>query len=231
MKDKVASDKFHALIYGDSGSGKTHLLGTFPKVLILDTDNGVDTLSGLDVDVEHWATRVGDADSKEVWKAFLDRVDQFVKNPTHETLALDSLTTLGDMVVAHIVGKQNRTGLQLQDYTPIYDELSKLILKLRRSPTHMILTAHEETTRDEYNAKLIVRPLSIGNQFPKRLPIFFNNIYNVKAERAGNRGSPPERLLLVQPDGTRMAKTQANNNDTEIKKSYASVIEHLTKRE
>lgn len=231
LKDAKPSDKIHLLLYGDSGTGKTHLAGQFPNPLIIDTDNGWETLFGQDVDVEAWATRVGEDNAKTAWPELLDRIESFSESPTHETFVLDSLTTVIEVVVAYILGRANRSQLQLQDYTPLYDELNKLILRLRRVPTNMVLTAHEETTRDEYNAKLLVRPLAIGQQFPRRLPIFFSNIYNIVAEKPKRRDEEPERLLLVQTDGTRMAKSQANNRDTLITKSYDSIVEHLNRKE
>lgn len=228
LKDRKPADKFHGLIYGDSGTGKTHLLGQFPDPYILDTDFGLETLVGQDVEYEEFYARAGEQGAKDVWPKILAKVEEFIKNPPHATLGVDSFTTLTDVAVAHVVGKAGRTSLQLQDYTSLYDELTKLIIRLRRVPVNVVITAHEETSRDDETGKLMIRPLVVGDKFPKRVPIFFNNIYCAMVDSKKGNGAP-ERVLLVRSDGTRLAKTQAKNDDIRIPKSYEGIMNHLNK--
>ena len=234
LKDRKPADKVHVLAYGDSGTGKTHLAGTFPTPLILDTDFGLETLVGQDIDYEEWYVRAGEDGWKTRWTDLLEFVKTYSENPTHETLVVDSLTTLVDVVSAFVINKAGRgpsAGLQLQDYSAIYTELTKLIVRLRRVPTNMVLTAHEDTYRDQLTMKLTVRPLVIGQAFAPKLPIFFNNIYNTVVEIPKTGTKVPTRELLVQSDGTRLAKSQAKNNDLRISKSYESILEHINKVE
>ena len=233
LKDRQRSDRIHAMIYGESGAGKTHLLGTFPNPYILDTDYGLACLTGKDIDYDEFYTTLEDPDAKERWPALLETVEDFVANPTHETLAVDSLTTVCDVVVVHVLAKNRRVSLQLQDYNDIFNELTKLLVRLRRCPTHAILTAHEETIRDEFTGKLSIRPMAIGQAFPKKLPVFFNNIFCalVDAPRRSSADTQPVRSLLVTSDGTRIAKTQAANDDTRISKSFEAITEHFNKVE
>lgn len=234
LKDRKPADKFHGLIYSDSGAGKTRLAGEFPTPLFLDFDFGLETLVGQDIEYEEWYIRAGEKGWKEQWQNLLDTVDTFSENPTHETLVVDSLTTACDVAAASVLGKSGRaasTGTQFQDYSAIYSELTKLIVKLRRVPVNMILTAHEETVRDELTMKLSVRPLVIGKAFAPRLPIFFTNIYNAVVDIPKTGTKVPTRELLVQSDGQRLAKSQAKNNDLRIEKSYESILEHINKVE
>lgn len=233
LKDRARSDRIHAMVYGESGAGKTHLLGTFPNPFILDTDYGLESLRGRDIDYEEFYTTIEDDDAKDRWPALLETVEVFTKNPTHETLSVDSLTTTCDVVVAHVLAKNRRVALQLQDYNEIFNELTKLLVRLRRCPTHAILTAHEETIRDEHTGKLSIRPMAIGQAFPKKLPIFFNNIFCalVETPKRSSVGTLPVRSLLVSSDGTRIAKTQASNDDTHIDKSFEAITEHFNKVE
>lgn len=215
------------MIYGGSGTGKTDLITRFPTPYIIDTDYGLDGFSGMDVEYDEFYTRPGDKGAKDVWPALIEKVEKFVASPTHETLGIDSLSTLCDVACAHVVGKAGRTEMQLQDYNGVYTELTKLIIRLRRAPCNVILTAHEERDRDEYTGKVYVKPLVLGQSFAPKLPIFFNNVYCTLVDP---KATGPERYLLVKDDGTRMAKTQAKNNDSKIVKSYDSIIQHLTKK-
>ena len=95
----------------------------------------------------------------------------------------------------------------------------------------MILTAHEDTFRDDLTMKLTVRPLVIGKAYAPRLPTFFNNNYNWVVDIPKTGTKIPSRELLVQSDGQRLAKTQAKNNDLRISKSYESILEHINRVE
>lgn len=228
LRDRQPSDRFHGLVYGASGAGKTHLIGTFPDPYIVDTDYGLETLVGKDVEFDEFYARVGDDHAREMWPAILSKVEEFGEDPPHATLAVDSLTTLMDVASAYILARAGRPLLQLQDYNTLYDEIIKLLVRLRRAPCNVVITAHEEMIRDENTGKLMVVPLVTGQKFGPKLPIFFSNIYNavVDIPRSGNKVAT--RYLLVQPDGTRLAKTQVTSDEQRIDKSYDAIIQHLT---
>ena len=231
LKDAKASGFFHGLIYGESGVGKTSLIGTFPDPYIISTDYNLEPLYGMDVEYDQMYGLVGDAGAKDIWPALMEKVDAWVKSPEHETFALDSLTTVADVVVAHELGKVGRKTLQLQDYNSVYAELMRLVVKLRKMPCNSVLTAHEETSRDDLSGKIKIFPLVIGNKFAPKLPMFFTNVYNAIVDIPRNIKQETERYLLVQPDGTRLAKTQARNTDMRITKSHEAIMEHINKRE
>ena len=227
LSDRKPKDRFHGMIYGASGSGKTELLGTFPDLYVLDTDFGLETLYGKNVEYDECYVRLGDANAKEMWPSIIDKADEYVKNPPHATFSVDSLTTLMDVATVHILAKAGRSSLLIQDYTPIYDEVTKLIVRLRRMPCNVVLTAHEEMIRDEMTGKTQIVPLVMGNKFAPKLPIFFTNIFNVMLD-IPKSGASASRSLLVQSDGIRMAKTQAKSNQTRIEKSYDAIMSHIT---
>jgi len=229
LVDRKPKDRFHGLIYGDSGAGKTHLIGTFPSPYIIDTDFGLDTLAGKDIEYEEYYARIGQEGASEAWPAVLDKAEEFVKNPPRDTLAIDSLTTLFDSVIAYVLNKAKRNVLQIQDYMTIYDEITTLIVKLRKVPCHVLVTAHEEVYRDELSGRINYRPLVIGNKFSPKLPIFFNNIYNIVVDIPKKGDRVADRRLLVQPDGQRLAKTQSDLRPDEIKieKNFDAIMAHI----
>lgn len=229
LKNRVPADRFHGLVYGQSGSGKTSLIGSFPRPYIIDTDYGLETLIGKDVEYDEYYTRLGDEGAKDIWPTILEKVEEFA-NPTHDTLAVDSLTTIMDVAVAFVLSKAGHASIQLQDYNTLYDEIVKLVVRLRRVPCHVVVTAHEEAVRDENSGKLHIIPLVMGNKLAPKLPLYFNNIYNVVVEiPKGGTDKPAPRKLLVQPDGTRLAKTQVVSDETRIEKNFDAIINHLSK--
>lgn len=229
LSERDPTDRFHGLVYGESGSGKTHLLGTFPDPYIIDTDYGLETLVGQDIEYGEFYVRADDDEARTMWPRILQKVSEFTgDDPPHETLAIDSLTTLMDVAAAYILGKAGRKQLQLQDYTPLYDELTKLVVRLRRVPCNVVVTAHEEVVRDETTGKINVVPLVIGQKFGPKLPLFFTNIYRAVVDVPKIKRKETERYLQVQPDGTALAKTQVDSEETRIDKSYEAIMEHIS---
>lgn len=228
LSNRKPADRFHGLVYGQSGAGKTHLIGTFPDPYIVDTDYGLETLVGKDIEFDEFYVRVGEANAREMWPAILAKVDEFKEDPPHATLAVDSLSTLMDVAMAHVLSKAGRSTMQLQDYNPLYDEIIKLVVKLRRVPVNVLVTAHEETVRDENTGRLMVIPLVAGNKLSPKLPLFFNNIYNCAVDIPKTGAKKADRYLLVQPDGVRLAKTQVTSDQQRIEPSYDAIISHLT---
>lgn len=231
LSERKPADRFHGLIYGQSGAGKTHLIGTFPDPYIIDTDYGLETLVGRDIEFDEFYARAGEDAAKIMWPAILAKVEEFIKSPPHATLAVDSLTTLMDVAAAFVLSKTGRTTLQLQDYTPLYDEITKLVVRLRRVPANVVITAHEESIRDENTGKLQIVPLVMGNKFGPKLPIFFTNIMNCVVDYPKTGVKTADRYLLVQSDGTRLAKSQVTSDATRIAKSYSAIVEYLNSGE
>lgn len=221
------SERWHGLIYSESGRGKTHLIGQFPKPYILDFDGNLETLYGQDVQYDSFYERASDDGSGKLWPKVLDKLDAWIEEPWGETLAIDSLTTALDVIVAYVVRRAGRTKLELQDYVSIYDEAIKFLRRCRKAPTHLIVNAHEDVMRDEETGKLAIRPWVLGQELPKKVPIFFNNVYNIVLD---GRGTAMRRKLLVVPDGTRVAKSQATNDDVMIDKTFEAIIAHINKR-
>ena len=231
LRDRNPTDRFHGLVYGQSGAGKTHLCGLFPDPYIIDTDFGLDTLAGMDIEYDEMYVRPGDkAIAKNMWPSLLEKIGSFAENPDHETLVIDSLTTVCEVVAAYILAKSNAGEIvQFQHYVPIYSELTTMITKLRKANCHVILTAHEEMVRHEMTGKTQIIPLVMGNAFTPRLPIYFSNVYNcmVDIPRGSGANKKAERSLLVQPDGTRMAKTQSKTDNMTIEKTFESIMAHI----
>lgn len=231
LSDRKPTDRFHGMIYGESGCGKTYTAGTFPDPYFIDTDYGLETLAGRDIEYNEYYARPDDAQAKVMWTKILNKVNEFVEDPPHETLVIDSLTTAMDVAAAHILSKTSRSLMKIQDYTPLYDEVTKLIVRLRRVDANVVVTAHEETIRDENTGKIRIIPLVTGQKFGPKLPLFFTNIYNLVVDTPKINSESTERYLLVQPDGKRLAKTQVDSDTARIEPSYEGIMEHLRESE
>lgn len=232
-KDLTKTEHVHALLYGPSGGGKTHLIGEWLKagsVFMLDTDKGIETLAGKDLTYEQWYDRPGDAkvpDKETAWHKITEFVKDQIKDPVYDTYAFDSLTTMADCTAAYVIwkGGSSRSIIQLQDYVSIYNELTKFIVDIRKIKANVILTSHEEFVRDEMGKQRII-PLVLGEKFAPRLPMFFNNVWHIDVD-AATEGKEPTRRLIVQKDGKHMAKSLGNKKQLSIGVTYEDIMNHL----
>lgn len=231
-KDISKQEHIHALLFGPSGAGKTHLLGEFLKagsVWVLDSDIGIDTLAGKDVEYEQWYDRPGTPKPpKPAWDLIMEFIAEHQKNPTFTTYAFDGLTTMADTVAAWTIWKSgsSRSLLQLQDYQTIYGELTKFIIAIRKLKANVILTSHQEVIRDEF-MKQKIQPLVIGDKFAPRLPLFWNNVWHLDVDPT--EGGEPKRRLMVQSDGKHVAKSLGKSNEVCIvEPTYEKIVAHLT---
>ncbi len=231
--DLLKDPLFHGLIYGPSGAGKTFLLGILAKVLgetwINDSDFKIGTLAGLEgITYEQWYDRPGEK-KPQAWDSLMKFVDEQIKNPIYKLYGFDSFTTLAECAGAKVVARTSpgRDIIQFQDYTSIYALLTQFMVKIRRIKAHVILTAHEEDTRDD-RGKRKIQPLVLGQKFTPRVPIYWPNVWHLSVEPAASEGSKPARALRVQSDGVIMASsTTAKSDSILIQPTASAIFSHL----
>src|SRR4051812_29082645 len=101
------------LLIGDSGTGKTHFLGTMPKPFVADFDRGLSTLRGQAVKAMAFSPDTG-------WEPFKAEVNAWRQGAKYdcETFCLDSLTMAADAALTGVMTKNGRKGGQptVQDW-------------------------------------------------------------------------------------------------------------------
>jgi hypothetical protein len=231
--DLKKNENLHLLVYGPSGGGKTHLIGEFAKagpVWVNDTDFGIETLAGYDdIEYERYYERVGVRKPAE-WSKLMKFIDEQIAEPQYKTYAFDSLTTHCDVCAADVVGTVNAGMeiIQLQHYQTIYARLTTFMTKIRKLDANVILTAHEDISRDA-KGRRVVQPLVLGEKMAARIPIFWNNIYHISVEPAATANAEPKRSLLVQSDGEKIAKSNGDPEDVTIDPTYEAIMAHFGK--
>lgn len=139
------------MFYGDSRTGKTRMLATFPKPLIIAdaSERGYETIAWMAksspelfydpaVLPEVWAV----ADAKEMAEAIGDAETQMRANPARwRTVGFDSLTFIADSYMAMIAANQGDKFDPRRAYGDLAQRLSFLMTRANQLPAHVVWTS------------------------------------------------------------------------------------------
>lgn len=228
IRPEMFTSKMNLLIYGDPGSGKTHLAGTaqdspqMADVHVFNIDGGLMTLAergdihATDVhsvdELEREMHRIaaGDAKYEGVRTVVIDNVSEL------QTLALEGITTR-ELANRR---KKDRTytvdQVYLEDYGIAGKQLARVLRGFRDLPVHVIYIAHR---KDKMRPNTNVLDESKPNLTDKLCTsvmgymdfVFYLYVADEEVmDEEGNAHPEPHRYLLTQPMGGFVAKTRGS---------------------
>lgn len=164
------SGGLHMSLYGRSKTGKTRLVSTFPKpMLIIGAEDGtksISTVKGVDfVKIRH-SDQVG-----ELLEGVSDR--------GYATVAIDTVSRLADQILMELLGldkipEQKSWGLATREqYMEQGTRLKVLMRAALDLPQHVIMVAHERNFNEETSNSDLLLP-SIGSALPPQVTNWLN---------------------------------------------------------
>lgn len=204
------SDTINLLSYGDWGSGKTTFAATgrYP-ILFHSFDPGGTTSirdkieSGNVLADTQWemstegfqdlkggvsskgVKTVTDPDLFEKWAKEVNRLHEMGFFSSLGTFVIDSYTTFSDALMAFVKKKRGTLGSKntFDDWGANREKTKDVIKQLMSLPCNVVLTAHQDTERDETTGDLVGGPMAAG-KLTKELPLLFDEVYyhNVEGE-------------------------------------------------
>ena len=213
---------YNLLLCGQSGTGKTRMVGktAIPPVLFFSFDPG----GTKNLKPEISAGRVvvdptfeGD-DSPDVYNKFVKRFDMMAKDNFFDrfgTVCVDSLSTLGVSMMnlilhrnivaplseknkAAVTAMAQRGIIQLSDYQAFWDMTRRLVARMTRLSSDVILTAHLQEDKDELTGGLRFL-VAVPGQGKYQLPNMFDEIWTAQTRTVGSKTT--YRVLTVN-DGS-----------------------------
>ena len=193
----LAANGVKVLVYGQAGAGKTSLVKTLPKPIVLSAEGGL--LSIQDADLPF--IEISDMDTlKEAytWLAESEEAKQY------QSVALDSISEIAEVVLNT---EKKATKDPRQAYGAMQEQMADIIRAFRDLPgRHVYMSAKLEKTQDEMG-RVLYAPSMPGNKTSQALPYFFDEVLALRVEKDGE--GVTQRALMCDSDGLWLAKDRS----------------------
>ncbi len=209
--------KVKALVYAESGMGKTTLLGTLPEseTLIVSAESGLLCLNDLDiavVEIKQWS------DLQEVYVNIL-------KNPdwSHfKYIGIDSLTELSDMLIHSLEASPDFRDpkMALKMWGEFSKRMTATIKAFRGLDKSVIFTALPEDILD--NGAVVKKPYIKGKSVQKMLASYFDEVFYLSVNSTTN-----EREVQTQPSTSIQAKDRSGKLDDFEEANLTNIINKI----
>ncbi len=218
--DMSLPDHLRILLYGPSGSGKTFFTGTAPKPMyVFDCDDGIKTLKGVpDIEYDVYKPNPDPKDMTPLNK-LIAKANKLLQDCPYETVTLDSLTKLTELVKNRIitisgrwsVGPESKDSkMRIQDWQELGYELVEILTKFQHIDANVIITSHNKIKiNDDTKSVLYLVASGSGQSFPQALPADFDEIYKMEVTKSA--GSTPNKYrIMTESDNQWIAKSRLN---------------------
>jgi hypothetical protein len=185
------------LVYGQAGAGKTSLIPTLPKPVILSAEGGL--LSIADTNLPFLEITSMD-DLREAYKWLTSSAEA----AEFESVALDSISEIAEVVLnaEKKINKDPRAA-----YGAMQEQMADIIRGFRDLPgKHVYMSAKLEKTQDEMG-RVLYAPSMPGNKTGQSLPYFFDEVLALRVEKDAEGFT--RRALMTDGDGLWLAKDRS----------------------
>lgn len=173
------SGGLHVSLYGRSKTGKTRLLSSFPKpVLIIGAEDGtksVSTVKGVDF------VRLGNSDEiNQIADGLRGRslISRSMPGELYKSVGVDTASALQDLILADILGldqlpTQKHWGMASREqYGDCALRTKTLLKRVLELPLHVVITAHERNFNEEATSDMLLP--SIGSALSPSVAAWLN---------------------------------------------------------
>jgi hypothetical protein len=182
LNDRPTATRNKVLGCGDTGTGKTHLGGTFPgmrsgKAVIIDVDGSLRGLpSGINPDVytfyQHEVNNPDRIKRIPLFKILYNLISEMIPNPNnYETLMIDGVTTLAQFLINECqwdptIDKQHdptKAKPSWDEYDTLKSRLQSLFTLIDALPMHVYVTAMIQKDKDDTTGRITGMPMCLGS--------------------------------------------------------------------
>ena len=212
------------LVYGQAGVGKTTLIKTAPRPIILSAEGGLLSLAGTDIPYIQIASM---ADLLEAGQ-WLEKSEE---SKNFDTVCLDSLSEIAEVCLASNMFTVDSNGKQQRNdgrraYGDTNEQMSKLIRAFRDLPNkHVYFSAKLDKT-ESADGLLLWGPSMPGKTMSQALPYFFDEVLALRIVTDSEGKSV--RALQSAPDTMWTAKDRSGKlaafEPADLKKIFEKIL-------
>lgn len=205
--NNVADKKLNILTWGRPGSGKTWFMGTAPKPFIIAAEDGVLTLHEKEIDYV-----LLDPEEK-VYDTVMIYIDDARKKlgvfEDIETICVDSLWKLNQMLLDEIIEEAGREKAERDDWGMLLTRISKIMSNLLAMDYHCITSVGEQIKEDAMNTDkknpLMLPEFNMSGSYKSQVAYEFD--FNLYFEQKP-RGARVDYMAYPLPHDKRNAKSR-----------------------
>lgn len=177
---------------GDSGTGKTHFIGTMPKPLIVFSfDQGFDTIA-MRPGIKVVSIQEKDRKSPKAWQEFKARFAKFLGGETYngekyKSIALDGVTFLSEYCMNYyqFMGSNVDKKATFTQYQQLLENMSDVFNDCKRTTEFVCCTALTKVDKDELTGEIMTLPNLTGS-IRDQLAAKFDAVFFFYSERKTN---------------------------------------------
>lgn len=225
---QIFTNKMNILIYGDPGSGKTHLAGTaqdvpsMADVHVFNIDGGIMTLANRG-DIHATDIRSIDELEQELYKI----INHDEKYANTKTVVIDNITELQTLALESITMKEYQKRrkknkdytideVYLEDYGVAGKRLARILRGFRDLPLHVIYIAHKKDKMRQGTNTLEESKPNLTEKLGTAVMGYMDFVWYLYTadEQVGDENTgywnETHRYLLTQPMNNYAAKTRGS---------------------
>ena len=211
-----ASDSVKILVHGQSGVGKTTLIGTLPNPVVISAEGGLLALADLEIPYLN-VTNMTELNEAYEWLLNSKEAEQF------QSVAIDSISEIAEVVLNT---EKKLTKDPRQAYGALQEQMTDLIRAFRDLPKkHVYMSAKTEKATDE-NGRILYSPSMPGNKLGQMLPYFFDEVLALRVERDADGAT--HRGLMCDSDGLWTAKDRSGKLSPWEDAELGAIIRKIT---
>ena len=235
---KPDTDPIFALVYGASGTGKTHLMGTLGelgRVLIIDIDQGIKTLRNApDLNQAGWTNNITVVsfdkfkDLDEAYKLVKANDPKLWSQKFGVTIAQpfdwivwDTWSEIQWYMIEELRSKDAnmkgsglnfRANIQIQHWGQVTDLNKLAVQQLRSCNVNQVFTMQEKLDKDELSGQIYGGP-AIHGKMVQEMPAYFDVVVHTYTDLSGNYCAT-NKAKGKWPGKTRLGVGQEYKNPT-----------------
>jgi len=214
----AANNGVKALVYGLAGAGKTTIMGTCPKPLILSAEGGLLSIKKLNLPYI-------EISSIAMLAAAYQFVAHSAESRNYWTICLDSVSEIAEQILAT---ELKNTKDPRKAYGEMAAQTMQLLRDFRNLPQrHVVFSAKQGRFVDQGTGLTLWGPMMPGQQLDQQLPYMFDEVLQLVVGRDAN--GFPFRALRTERDNQNEAKDRSGLLDPWEQPNLSSIFDKIMK--